>query len=124
MKERDYDLEDRFVAFSSRLVELAKMLPHTKSGNYIRDQLTRCGSSTSMNYGEAQGAESADDFIHKMKLILKELKETRVCLKLIIQQRLIDDSQLLADLRQEGEELIAIIFVSIRTATNNKNKGK
>jgi len=124
MKERDYDLEDRFVIFSTRLVELAKILPKTKSGNYIRDQLTRCGCSPAMNYGEAQSAESRDDFIHKMKVVLKELKEVRVCLKLIFHQRLINDEKLLLDLRQENEELIAITFTSIRTATNNNKKGK
>ena len=122
MKEKEYDLEDRLVSFSARIVELARMLPNTKAANYIRDQLTRCGSSPAMNYGEAQGAESRDDFIHKMKVVLKELKETRVCLKLIIHQQLIKNEKLVIDLRNECEELVAITAKSIITATNNNKK--
>jgi four helix bundle protein len=124
MKEREYDLEDRLVSFSSNIIELARMLPNTKASNYIRDQMTRCGSSPAMNYGEAQGAESPDDFIHKMKVVLKELKETRVCLKLIIHQRLITNEKFVVDLRNECEELIAITAKSIITATNNNKKNK
>jgi four helix bundle protein len=124
MREKEFDLEDRLVTFSARIMELTKMLPETKDGNYMRNQLTRCGSSPAMNYGEAQGAESRDDFIHKMKVVLKELKETRVCLKLIFHQRLVNNEQLLIDLRNECEELIAITAKSIITATkNNKKKG-
>ena len=124
MKEREYDLEDRLVSFSSSIIELARMLPNTKASNYIRDQMTRCGSSPAMNYGEAQGAESPDDFIHKMKVVLKELKETRVCLKLIIHQHLIKNEKFVVDLRNECEELIAITAKSIITATNNNKKDK
>jgi four helix bundle protein len=124
MEEKVYDLEDRLVSFSTNIVELTKMLPTTKNGNYIRDQLTRCGTSPAMNYGEAQAAESPDDFIHKMKVVLKELKETRVCLKLIFHQRLVADEKFVAYLRAEGEELIKITFVCIRTAINNKKKGE
>ena len=124
MQEREYDLEDRLVRFSSNIVGLAKMLPNTKAGRYIRDQMTRCGMSPSMNYGEAQGAESPDDFIHKMKVVLKELKETRVCVKLIFHQKLIENQKLVTDLRNECEELIKIVATSIITATNNNNKNK
>ena len=124
MQERKYDLEDRLVSFSSSIIELVRMLPNTKSSNYIRDQMTRCGSSPAMNYGEAQGAESPDDSIHKMKVVLKELKETRVCLKLIIHQKLIKNETFVVDLRNECEELIAITAKSIITATINNNEKK
>ena len=124
MKEREYDLEDRLVSFSCRIVDMARMLPNTKAGKYLRDQITRCGSSASMNYGEAQAAESPEDFIHKLKVVLKELKETRVGIKLIFHQKLLENGQLVADLRNECEQLVAIIAKSIITATNNRNKRK
>ena len=76
-------------------------------------------------YGEAQAAESPDDFIHKMKVVLKELKETRVCLKLIIRKEMIKPATRLEDLRNECEELIRIVAASIETAKkNNKKPGK
>ena len=124
MREKEYDLEDRLVSFSTNIVELTRMLPNTKPANYIRDQMTRCGNSPSLNYGEAQGAESREDFIHKMKVVLKELKETRVCLKLIIHQHLVKNEKFVVDLRNECEELIAITAKSIITASNNNNDEK
>jgi four helix bundle protein len=83
MKNKVFDLEDRFVDFSSRVVDVVEALPNSRAGNYIAGQLVRCGLAPSLLYGEAQSAESRNDFIHKMKIVLKELKETRVCLKII-----------------------------------------
>lgn len=71
------------IEFAVRVVDVVETLPDTRAGNYIAGQLIRCGLASPLLYGEAQAAESSDDFIHKMKVILKELKETRVCLKLI-----------------------------------------
>ena len=83
MNERVFDLEDRLVDLSSRIVDVVEALPNSRAANYIAGQLIRCGLAPSLLYGEAQSAESRDDFIHKMKIVLKELKESRVCLKLI-----------------------------------------
>ncbi len=83
MTDIKFDLEDRLVEFSCRIIELVEALPATGAGNYIAAQLIRCGLAPALFYGEAQGAESRADFIHKMKVCLKELKETRVCLKVI-----------------------------------------
>ena len=71
MSEKVYDLEDRFVEFASRIVDVVESLPNTRAGNYIAGQLIRCGFAPALLYGEAQSAESRDDFIHKMKIILK-----------------------------------------------------
>jgi four helix bundle protein len=75
-------------------------------------------------YGEAQAAESRDDFIHKIKLLAKELKETRVCLKLIFKKEMIKPAKTLEPLKKENEELIAIISKSIETAKKNNQKSK
>lgn len=82
MGKRNYDLEDRLIEFSSRIIHVVETLPSTRSGKYIAGQLIRCGLAPALIYGEAQSAESRDDFILKMKIGLKELKETRICLKI------------------------------------------
>lgn len=124
MADRKYDLEDRFVDFASRIVDVVEALPDTRAGNYIAGQLVRCGLAPALLYGEAQSAESRDDFIHKMKIILKELKETRVCLKLIRKKQMIKPVNRMDDLYKECEELVAIISKSIDTAKKNNQKKK
>ena len=83
MPEKIFDLEDRLVEFSCKIIELVEALPNSRAGNYIAGQLIRCGLAPALLYGEAQSAESRMDFVHKMKIVLKELKETRVCIKVI-----------------------------------------
>jgi len=122
--EKKYDLEDRLIDFSSRITEVVEVLPRSRVGNYIAGQLIRCGLASSLLYGEAQSAESRDDFIHKMKIIVKELKETRVCLKLIRKKQLIKPIQRLEKIMVENEELIAIVSKSIETAKKNSQKVK
>jgi four helix bundle protein len=124
MAERVYDLEDRLVEFASRIVDVVEALPNTRAGNYIAGQLVRCGLAPALLYGEAQGAESRDDFIHKMKIMLKELKETRVCLKLIIRKEMIKPVNRLDEVKKECEELIKIVSKSIETAKTNNKKTK
>ena len=123
-EERKFDLEDRIINFSSRIIDVVEALPNTRAGNYIAAQLIRCGLAPSLMYGEAQAAESRDDFVHKMKLLLKELKETRVCLKLISKKEMIKPVKKLEPLKKQNEELIAISSTSIETAKKNKTKPK
>ena len=78
-----YDLEERLIEFSVLIIEIVNQMPNSKAGNHLSGQLVRSGTSVSLNYGEAQSAESRKDFIHKIKVILKELRETFVCLKII-----------------------------------------
>jgi four helix bundle protein len=78
MNNRNYDLENRLVEFSSKIIDIVEELPSGKAATYIAGQLIRCGLAPALIYGEAQSAESRDDFIHKMKIGLKELKETHL----------------------------------------------
>jgi len=89
MQSRKYDLEDRFIDFTCRMIDVVEALPATKAGNYIAGQLVRSCHSPSFNYGEAQGAESIKDFIHKMGIVLRELKECRVALKIIVKKEMV-----------------------------------
>ena len=124
MAERKFDLEDRLVEFASRIVDVVEALPKTRAGNYIAGQLIRCGLASSLLYGEAQSAESREDFIHKMKVIVKELKETRVCIKLVRRKEMIKPVARLDSLFKECEELIAIVAKSIDTAKKNIARSK
>ncbi|MBS1916796.1 MAG: four helix bundle protein [Bacteroidetes bacterium] len=119
MNNKVFDLEDRLVDFSSRIIDVVETLPDSRAGNYIAGQLIRCGLAPALLYGEAQSAESRNDFIHKMKIVLKELKETRVCLKLIRKREMINPISRMDKLGKENEELIAIVSKSIDTANKN-----
>ncbi|MEJ2284200.1 MAG: four helix bundle protein [Desulfobacterales bacterium] len=117
---KTYDLEERLIDFAVRIIRMAESLPNTRIGNHISGQLVRCGTSPAPNYGEAQSAESRADFIHKMKVCLKELRETRVWLLIIVRAKLIKPASKLDSLIQETNELIAIFVTSIRTARKDK----
>jgi len=116
MNDKKYDLEDRLVEFTCRMIDVVEALPNTRSGNYIAGQLIRCCHSPTFNYGETQAAESQNDFIHKLGIVLKELKECRTALKIIRRKELIKPVLKLVDIYLETEELIAIIAKSIATA--------
>ncbi len=122
MESKKYDLEDRFVDYTCRMIDVVESLPNSRAGNYIAGQLVRACHSPTFNYGEAQGAESRNDFIHKMGVILKELKECRTALKIIIKKQMIQPVNKLNPIYKETEELIAIIGKSISTAEKNKGK--
>jgi four helix bundle protein len=77
-KDRPFDLEDRLIEFAVRVIRVAEALPKTPVGNHIRGQLIRSGTSPAPNYGEAQSAESGPDFVHKLRIVLNELRETKV----------------------------------------------
>ena len=116
MNDKKYDLEDRLVEFTCRMIDVVEAQPNTRSGNYIAGQLIRCCHSPTFNYGETQAAESQNDFIHKLGIVLKELKECRTALKIIRRKELIKPVLKLVDIYLETEELIAIIAKSIATA--------
>ena len=122
MEERKFDLEDRLVDYVCRMIDVVEALPTTRTGNYIAGQLIRSCHSPAFNYGEVQTAESKNDFIHKMKIVLKELKECRVALKIIIKKQLIKPTSNLDSIFQETQELIAIIAKGIETANKNNSK--
>ena len=122
-KERNsFDLEDRLIDFAVRIIRIAEALPKTRVGNHINGQIVRCGTSPAPNYGEAQGAESRADFIHKMKICLKELRETKVWLLMIGKANLIKPTSKLDSLIDENNQLISIFVISIKTAKEKKDK--
>ena len=117
------DLEDRLIAFAVRAVMLAGQLPKTIIGIRLTDQLIRASSSAPLNYGEAQSAESRKDFIHKIKVVLKELRESHVALKMINGLTMVKDQQELDFLLKEANELVSIFVTSVETARRNERLG-
>ena len=121
-KMKKYDIKDRLIDYAVRVIKLSEALPETKAGKHISSQVLRSGTSPAANYGEAQGSESPNDFIHKLKVALKELRETEIWIKIISKADMIKPSSQLEPLLKETDELIAILFTSIDTARKNKSK--
>ena len=115
MVKRTYDLEERLIDFVLLLDKITESLPSTRLANHLVGQIVRSSTSPALNYGEAQAAESQKDFVHKMQIILKELRETKICLKIIIRKKYIDETNTKPVLK-ENEELIAIFAKSVQTA--------
>ena len=116
MKKERYDLEESLLEYSVRTIRVVEPLPNTKAGNHVAGQLLRSGTSPDPNHGEAQASKSPKDFIHKLRISLKELRETQRWLKLIQRVPLIKKPELLDDILEETEELIKIFVMSIKTA--------
>jgi four helix bundle protein len=116
---RKFDLEDRLLEFASGIIDLSEMLPNTRAGNHIAGPILRSGTSPYPNHGEAEAAESRDDFIHKLKVCLKELRETRRWARLIKRNAWAKDEATLLFVLGEGDELIRIFHSSIQTAKRN-----
>jgi len=108
-------LENRLIAFAASIVSLSSRLPRTPQGRHICGQILRSGTAAAANYGEARGAESRADFIHKLKVVFKELNETVVWLEVIVQSSLLSAESLVA-IVAENRELCRIIGASITTA--------
>jgi four helix bundle protein len=119
---KTFDLEDRLIDFAVRVIRLAETLPKTRVGNQIAGQIIRSGTSPAPNYGEAQSAESRSDFIHKMKVCLKELRETRVWLLTIAKASLMKSASRLDFLIDENNQLISIFVSSIKTARQKRHQ--
>ncbi len=113
-----HDLEDRLVQFSCTVCQLGNSLPRTQLGQHAALQLARSSTSTFANYGEVQSAESRRDFIHKLGICLKELRETRTWLKFVGKMGL-SQPEALNPLLRESDELLAILATSIKTARRN-----
>lgn len=115
---KKYDLEERLIEFAVGVCQVVDKLPSSRVGNHIGGQIIRSATSPAPNYGEAQSAESRKDFIHKMKLCLKELRETHVWLKFILRMDLLKNDEI-NPVIVECNELIAIFVKSISTAQKN-----
>ena len=116
MKKQIYDLEERLLEYSVQIIKTVEQLPNTRIGNHVTGQLLRSGTSPYPNHGEVQAVESPKDFIHKLRISLKELRETQRWLKLIQRIPLIKKPELIDDILKETEELIKIFVTSIKTA--------
>jgi four helix bundle protein len=119
---KKYDLEERLIDFSVLIISLVNEMPKSRAGNTLAGQIIRSGTSVALNYGEAQSAESRKDFIHKMKVVLKELRETFVSLTIIHRSKLYKTESIVIKAKKESNELISIFVKSIETAENNKVK--
>ena len=107
------------IDFSVLIIKVANCLEKSYTGNHLSRQTIRSGTSPALNYGEAQSAESKKDFIHKMGICLKELRETFVCLKIIEKATLTSNIDIIINAKSEANELISIFVSSIKTAKTN-----
>ncbi|MEO7523181.1 MAG: four helix bundle protein [Ferruginibacter sp.] len=121
METKKFDLEDRLIKFACICLNICELLPNSKAGQNLEYQLSKSCSAPALIYGEAQAAESSADFIHKMKMSLKEIRETRVNLRIIIEKPYLHGEKILAALK-ECNELMAIFLKSIETAKKNLKK--
>ena len=119
MPKRDkFDLEERLIDFAASIIHIVGQMPLDKVGSHLCGQLLRSGTSPALNYGEALSAESRRDFIHKIKVVLKELRETFVCLKILVR---IEYLKAGSPALVENNELISLFVKSIDTARRNMN---
>ena len=114
-QSRANELEERLIDFAVRIVKLSASLPKTPAGKHIAGQILRSGTSPAPNYGEARGAESHADFVHKLRIVLKELNETSIWLRIIDGSRLLR-KELITDIIGENSELCRIFTSSLKTA--------
>ena len=112
-------LQDRLIRFAVMTISVSTKLSSDRVGSNLGNQLVRSGTSPALNYAEAMGAESPKDFIHKIKIVLKELRETAVCLKILAEISYFPDNQ---EVHDECNQLIAIFVTSIVTARRNSVK--
>jgi four helix bundle protein len=121
-RKRVYDLEERLLEYAARICRLTAKMSRNRAGNHVAKQLLRSGTSPLPNHGEAQAAESREDFLHKMRICLKELRETKRWLLLAQRVPLNQSPALLDPILQETEELIRIFVASIRTAVSKQRR--
>jgi four helix bundle protein len=115
LETKSQALQKRFVAFAAQILNISSKLPRTAQASHVAKQLLRSGTAVAANYAEARGAESRSDFIHKLRIVLKELNETDVWLQLIIESDLLSREKITA-IVAENQELCRIIAASIKTA--------
>ena len=122
MTQAKFDLEERLLDFALRVIRVTESMKRTPAGTYVADQLLRSGSSPYGHHGEAEGAESRDDFVHKLRVCYKELREARRWLRLVQRALLVAKGELLEGIVAEADELVRIFAASIRTAENNRER--
>jgi four helix bundle protein len=113
------DIQGRLLDFAVVIIKLCGMLPDTQAGKHVSGQLLRCGTSPAPNYGEARGAESRKDFIHKLSVVLKELNESGIWLEMINRSEMLD-LEIIEPIAKECNELSKIVNSSINTVAKKK----
>jgi len=116
-----FDLEDRLVDFAVLIIGIAESMPKSTAGGILSKQIIRSATSSALNYGEAQSGESRRDFVHKIKVVLKELRETGVSLKIIHKTNNFKNEEQVLAAKKEMNELISIFIKSVVTAQRNMN---
>ena len=119
VRVKKFDLDERLIDFSVDVISFIESLPETKAASHLGGQLLRSGTSPSLNYGEARSAESQKDFIHKMKICLKELRESYNCLRILNRSGNFKSEEEILNLIEECNELISIFVASVKTAIKN-----
>lgn len=122
MNSKKFDRDERLIDFAVDVIFFTESLPNTKAANHLGGQLLRSGTSPSLNYGEVKAAESKRDFVHKMKICLKELRESFNCLRILHRAKIFKTEEMLKGLIAECNELISIFVKSIRTASSGTDK--
>ena len=115
------DIQERLINFAIEIIKLSSSLPKTQAGRHIASQILRSGTAPAPNYAEARAAESTNDFIHKLKISLKELNETEIWLTIIVKGNLLEEHQV-CGISSECKELCKILGSSIKTALTNVGK--
>jgi four helix bundle protein len=113
------ELSDRLWQFAARVAKVVDALPETRVGRHVAGQLVRSGTSSAPNYDEASAAESKADFIHKLSIALKEMKETRGWLRFVIIAGLLPQARI-APVLDEAEQLARTLGKSLVTARNTR----
>ncbi len=117
-QENADSFEDRLIDFAVRIIVLAGRLPDTYAGRHVGQQMLRSGTAPAPHYGEARGAESRADFVHKLDIALKEMNETKIWLKMIIRAHLLAEA-LVEDVLGECQQLAKMLNSSVQTARKN-----
>ena len=120
MSEQKYDLEQRLLEYAVSIIRLTESMHATRAGTHVGGQLLRSGTSSLFNHGEAQAAESPNDFCHKLRICLKELRESKRALALVKRVPLVDEPAAIDPIVNETDELIRIFVASIRTAEKGR----
>ena len=115
------DIQERLIDFAVSIIQLSTKLPKSSAGKHIAGQILRSGTSPAPNYAEARSAESSKDFIHKLKIALKELNETAVWLQIIAQSKMLPIEECI-HLKKECDELCRIIGASVKTSQRRRKK--
>ena len=121
MHRTSYDLENRLIDFTVLILDLSEKLPNTFGAITLNKQIMRSGTSPALNYGEAQSAESPRDFLHKLKICLKEMRETQISLK-TIRRKAYCAIEYVDRVLNECNELVAIFQTSVQTKKRNMSK--